>query len=516
MTDRTSLSFEFPACRRRRIEADFSGGEITSNGGVLLLRQADRLLGLTASVAGRLADARQRGKVEHGFTAMLRQRVFALALGYEDVNDHAALRFDLALQTAAGRDRALASPSTLSRFENAAGRAWAWRVHEVLVAGFIASFDAPPEELILDFDATDDAMHGKQEGRFFHGYYDHYCFLPLYVFCGERLLVSYLRPSKIDGAKHAWAILVLLVKKLRQAWPGVRIVFRGDGGFCRHQDAWLVRAPRRRLHRRPGQEQAAQPARRVVDGDGGKGLRGKRRQAAPVRRVHLRRRDLEADAPGDRAHRGRSQGRQPALHRHQPGRSGRKNSTRSFTARRGDMENRIKEQQLDLFADRTSCHKWWPNQFRLLLSSLAYTLLETIRRIGLEGTDMARAQAGTIRLKLLKIGAVILRNSRRVRFHLSSACPNKACLCGQPKGLRIAAENAPDPCEKPSARQAGPGAAQDHEKTAIERATPKSAPRDGKTSARSFEPAQRDHGRQISGLARKIHERGTAKPYNAL
>ena len=164
---------------------------------MLLLRQADRLLGLTASVAGRLADARQRGKVEHGFTAMLRQRVFALALGYEDVNDHAALRFDLALQTAAGRDRALASPSTLSRFENAAGRAWAWRVHEVLVAGFIASFDAPPEELILDFDATDDAVHGKQEGRFFHGYYDHYCFLPLYVFCGERLLVSYLRPSKI-------------------------------------------------------------------------------------------------------------------------------------------------------------------------------------------------------------------------------------------------------------------------------------------------------------------------------
>ena len=183
----------------------------------------------------------------------LRQRVFALALGYEDVNDHAALRFDLALQTAAGRDRALASPSTLSRFENAAGRAWAWRVHEVLVAGFIASFDAPPEELILDFDATDDAVHGKQEGRFFHGYYDHYCFLPLYVFCGERLLVSYLRPSKIDGAKHAWAILVLLVKKLRQAWPGVRSSL-GAMAVSAATRCLAGRAPRRRLHRRPGQD----------------------------------------------------------------------------------------------------------------------------------------------------------------------------------------------------------------------------------------------------------------------
>ena len=203
MTNCTSLSFDFPACRKRRVEADFSGGDITSNGGVLLLRQADRLTGLTASLARRLIDARQRGKVAHGFAAMLRQRVFGLALGYEDVNDHAALRHDLALQTAAGRDRALASPSTLSRFENAAGRDWAWSIHEALVEGFIASHSEAPEELILDFDATDDPVHGRQVGRFFHGYYDPYCFLPLSVFCGERLLVRYLRPSTIDGAKHA-------------------------------------------------------------------------------------------------------------------------------------------------------------------------------------------------------------------------------------------------------------------------------------------------------------------------
>jgi len=419
------LSFDFPACRKRRVEADFSGGDITSNGGVLLLRQADRLIGLTASVARRLTDARQRGKVAHGFAAMLRQRVFALALGYEDVNDHAALRFDLALQTAVDRDRALASPSTLSRFENAAGRDWAWRVHEAMVENFIASFEAPPEELVLDFDATDDAVHGCQEGRFFHGYYDHYCFLPLYVFCGERLLVSYLRPSKIDGARHAWAILALLVKRLRQAWPGVRIIFRGDSGFCRHKMLdWCERtnvgyivglAKNARLGGLAGRWIAAAESGFAATGVKQR-LFGEFAYAAGTWKV--KRRVIARIEHGPK-------GANPRYIVTNLEGDGQDLYERLYCAR-GDMENRIKEQQLDLFADRTSCHKWWPNQFRLLLSSLAYTLLQTIRRIGLKGSGMARAQCGTIRLKLLKIGAVIVRNSRRVRIHLSSACPDKA------------------------------------------------------------------------------------------
>ncbi len=425
MTDCTPLSFDFPACRKRRVEADFSGGDITSNGGVLLLRQADRLIGLTASVARRLTDARQRGKVAHGFAAMLRQRVFALALGYEDVNDHAALRFDLALQTAVDRDRALASPSTLSRFENAAGRDWAWRVHEAMVENFIASFEAPPEELVLDFDATDDAVHGCQEGRFFHGYYDHYCFLPLYVFCGERLLVSYLRPSKIDGARHAWAILALLVKRLRQAWPGVRIIFRGDSGFCRHKMLdWCERtnvgyivglAKNARLGGLAGRWIAAAESGFAATGVKQR-LFGEFAYAAGTWKV--KRRVIARIEHGPK-------GANPRYIVTNLEGDGQDLYERLYCAR-GDMENRIKEQQLDLFADRTSCHKWWPNQFRLLLSSLAYTLLQTIRRIGLKGSGMARAQCGTIRLKLLKIGAVIVRNSRRVRIHLSSACPDKA------------------------------------------------------------------------------------------
>jgi hypothetical protein len=207
VTECTQESFDFPACKRRRVEATFDGGDITSDAGVLLLQQADRRLGLSTAVAKALHDPRRRASCAHGLDSLIRQRLFGLALGYEDLNDHHALRHDLALQTAVGQDAALASASTLCRWENRADREAAWRLHEVLIEQFMASFRRTPKRLILEFDATDDAVHGQQEGRFFHGYYDHYCFLPLYVFCGKQLLVSYLRPSKIDGAKHAWAIL---------------------------------------------------------------------------------------------------------------------------------------------------------------------------------------------------------------------------------------------------------------------------------------------------------------------
>ena len=166
---------------------------------------------------------------------MVRQRVHAIALGYEDLNDHDALRDDLVVQTACEREGSLASSSTLCRFEQRAERQWAIAIHRELVEQFIASFAHRPRELVLDFDATDDPVHGHQPGRFFHGYYDRYCYLPLYVLCGQQLLVAYLRPSNIDASKHAWPILSLLVKRLRKAWPGVRIVFRGDSGFCRHR-----------------------------------------------------------------------------------------------------------------------------------------------------------------------------------------------------------------------------------------------------------------------------------------
>lgn len=235
MTDCIQGSFAFPACRKRSVVADFAGGDVSSNGGVLLLRAADRRLGLMAAAARLLPDPRDRGRCRHSALDQLRQRVYALALGDEDLNDHGALRHDLALQTAVERISPLASAPTLCRFEHWADRATAIALNALLVEQFIASFRTAPAELVLDFDATDDPVHGRQEGRFFHGFYDQYCFLPLYVFCGDQLLISYLRPSNIDAAKHAWAILALLVKRLRRAWPGVRIIFRGDRGFCRHR-----------------------------------------------------------------------------------------------------------------------------------------------------------------------------------------------------------------------------------------------------------------------------------------
>jgi DDE family transposase len=203
VTDCNQGKIEFPGFGGRKIEAAFRGGEVSSDGGLLLLRQVDRWLGLTKQLGQVLPDQRNPDRITHPLETLLQQRIYGWALGYEDLNDHDALRHDLLWQTAAERDEALGSSSTLCRWENRAGRKEAWLMHRVLFEQFVARFEAPPEQLVLDFDATDDRVHGAQVGAFFHGYYGDYCFLPLYVFCGEQLLVSYLRPSNRDGARHA-------------------------------------------------------------------------------------------------------------------------------------------------------------------------------------------------------------------------------------------------------------------------------------------------------------------------
>ena len=424
MTKCYQRSFEFPRVNRRIVEARFDGGDITSDGGVLLLRQADRLTGLSDSIARALSDPRRQASCDHDVPGLVRQRLYAIALGYEDLNDHDGLRQDVALQTAVERDQWLASASTLCRFENRADRETAWRLHEVLLDQFIASFKRAPKKLILDFDATDDPVHGEQDGRFFHGYYRHYCFLPLYVFCGHQLLVSYLRPSNIDGAKHSWAILSLLVKRLRQVWPKVRIIFRGDGGFCRwkmlrwcdhHEVGYIIGlAKNKRLNRLTASLQDEAAACFAATGHkvrwftdfqyAARSWDGARRVIAKIEHSQhgVNPRYVVTNLEGDA-----------------------KQLYDKLYCACGDMENRIKENQLDMFGDRTSCQHWWPNQFRLLLASLAYTLIEAIRRIALKGTELANAYVGTIRLKLFKIGAVILKNTRRIRFLLASGCPYK-------------------------------------------------------------------------------------------
>ena len=235
MTNCTPTSFEFPVCLRRKVTANFKGGDVSSDGGVLLLRQVDKHLGLTQQLAAAIPDPRNQDLITHPHLALLKQRIYGIACGYEDLNDHARLRHDPGFQTAVERDEELASAPTLCRLENRSYRQVAVDVHRVFVEQFIASFKEAPDELVLDFDATDDPVHGEQEGRFYHGYYRKYCFLPWYVFCKDQLLVSYLRPSNRDAAKHAWAILSLLVKRFRQKWPHVKIIFRADSGFCRHR-----------------------------------------------------------------------------------------------------------------------------------------------------------------------------------------------------------------------------------------------------------------------------------------
>ena len=419
----------FTPLGRRQLLAQFDGGTITSDAGALLLREVAGRSKLFERMAAAVPDPRDPAMVEHEQQTMLAQRVLGIACGWEDLNDHHGLRVDPLMQVASDRgadeSRPLASPATLCRLENRVDRRACVDLSKLLVELFVESFgDTPPEELVLDFDATDDPVHGGQEGRFFHGYYDSYCYLPLYVFCGEKLLVSYLRPSNIDAAKHSRAILKLLADRLRQAWPGVRIVFRGDSGFCRwklmrwcdrHDVGYVIGLARNKVLERMATpfmgrakqlyEQTKQKQRIFTTFQYAAGTWDRERRV-----IHKAEHNSQGENP--RFVVTNLTDESQALYD-------------EVYCARGEMENRIKEQQLGLFAGRTSCHKFVANQFRLLLSSFAYTLIETLRRTALAGTELARAQATTIRTKLLKIGAVVVSSVRRLVLRLSSAYPLK-------------------------------------------------------------------------------------------
>ena len=360
----------------------------------------------------------------------------AIACGWEDLNDHGTLRNDLVFQLASSRkpagrkpgqgdvdpDRPLASASTLCRLENRVDRRACVQINKLLVELFIESHKIPPRQVILDFDATDDPIHGQQEGRFFHGYYDSYCFLPLYVFAGEQLLCAYLRPSNIDEAKHAWAILALIAKRLRQAWPNVKIIFRGDSGFCRHRMLrwcdrhnvdYIVGLAKNPVLLRMSATVMRQAEDQFKQTGQKQRLFGQLSYAAGT--WDRSRRVISRIEHGQK-------GANPRFIVTSLQGDGQTLYEKTYCAR-GEMENRIKEQQLGLFADRTSCHDFVANQFRLLLSSMAYVLIETLRRTCLAATDLARAQVTTIRLKLLKIAAVVRISVRRIVIHLSESFP---------------------------------------------------------------------------------------------
>ena len=446
-----SSYLDFPSLGSREVLADFDGGDISSDGGALLLRKVEELTGIIRQFATCFIDHRNPDLIEHLLEHLVAQRVYGLALGYEDLIDHDDLRRDPLLATVVGNDdptgqsrqrerdqgKPLAGKSTLNRLELTkvgADKDERYKkiicniraVDQLFVDLFLQAHQQPPERIVLDVDATDDPIHGDQLGRFFHGYYKNYCYLPLYIFSGNHLLCAKLRPADIDASAGALKQLQRIIGKLREAWPEVKIVIRGDSGFCREPImAWCEAngvdylfglAKNSRLLKRIAEatEQARQqfqttkqPARVFSD------LSYQTWESwSRVRRVVAKAEHLDKGANPRFVVTSISTEQRDAQTLYE----------QDYCAR-GEMENRIKEQQLHLFADRTSAQTMRANQIRLFFSSIAYVLLDSLRRLGLCGTDLAQAQCQTIRLKLLKIGALVQVTVRKVWVRLASSCP---------------------------------------------------------------------------------------------
>lgn len=446
--------FDFQPLFRREVTVRFDGGTITSDAGGLLLREVEAKTQLLAELAKCFDDFRNPEVIEHTAEELVKQRVFALALGYEDLNDHDQLRADPLLATLVGKrdvtgqerrqqrdqGKPLAGKSTLNRLELTPVRATEKSRYKKIVArhkdieqwfvrAFLQLHSQPPEEIVLDLDATDDPIHGHQLGRFFHGYYDGYCYLPLYIFCGEHLLCARLRPADIDASAGCVKQLARIIAEIRRHWPQVRIIVRGDSGFCRENlmrwceentvDYVLGLAKNKRLTKILGRalhqvqlqfEATGQPARQFEEFS-----YSTRKSWSRERRVVGKAEHLEKGSNPRFVVTSLSQERWDARALYE-----------ELYCARGEMENRIKEQQRYLFADRTSCQTMRANQLRLWLSSAAYVMLQALRQEGLKGTPLAKARCDTIRLKLLKIGALVQVTVRRVWFSLAESCPYQA------------------------------------------------------------------------------------------
>jgi Transposase DDE domain group 1 len=404
----------------------------------------DLSIGLTEKVTRCFRDARNPALVVHRLDTLLAQRIHGLALGYEDLNDHDELRRDPVLgllsDTLGPKHtgvETLAGKSTLNRLEhglaNGASRYCKISVddaalEQVFIDIFIAAHATPPKRLILDVDATDDPLHGAQEGRFFHGYYRSYCYLPLYVFCGRHLLVAKLRRANIDASAGAREELARIVTALRKAWPEVEIWIRADSGFAR--DELMTWCEENRVEYVLGlaRNQRLEPMLADALTQAKASFEATREPARLFKELAYRTKESwsrERRVVGKAEH--LEKGANPRFivtSLAAKSIDGKELYERIYCAR-GEMENRIKECQLDLYADRTSAGTMRANQLRLWFSSLAYVLMEAVRRLGLAGTELANATAGTIRLKLLKIGAVVTVSTRRIKIAFATACPMK-------------------------------------------------------------------------------------------
>jgi hypothetical protein len=437
-----SDQLEFEGFDGRRVVAGFDGGRMTSDAGALLLREADRVMALIDRVAACFTDGRNPGGVVHAVRTLVGQRIIAIALGYEDVNDHDTLRFDPVLglfseRLEAKRDDCapLAGKSTVNRLEHApAGHGNRYHkighdakaLEDVFVEVFLDAHGKAPREIVIDLDATDDPLHGRQEGRFFHGYYDCYCYLPLYIFCGPHLLAAKLRRADIDASAGAKEEVERIVAHIRRRWPRVKIVLRADSGFAREDLMAWCEANRVNYvfglarNSRLVEELAIDLARAEVEcrATGKPARRYKDFFYATLDSWSRRRRVI-----GKAEHLPKGANPRFVVTSLKRKAIDAKTLYEGVYCARGEAENRIKEQQLDLFADRTSTATMRANQLRLWFSSLAYVLIETLQRIGLAHTELENATAGSIRLKLLKIGARVTVSVRRIKIAMASACP---------------------------------------------------------------------------------------------
>jgi hypothetical protein len=440
MTDCIQSGFAFEACGKREIVARFDGGTISSDGGAFLLRQTDQRLHLLPRLAECFLDGRNQEQVEHSIVEMLSQRIYGLALGYEDINDHEQLRKDPVFGILAGRqelEEPLAGKSTLNRMELGAGTKdrykkitfWKDAIDELLVKVFVESYAQAPAQIILDVDTTDLPLHGNQEGRFFHGYYGNYCYLPLYIFCGEHVLCARLREANHDAAFGSLQEIRRIIAQIRVAWPEVQIILRGDSGFCRNElMSWcesqgvefvfgLARNQKLRriigaqMHAATQQWQETGTPARVFSEFDYQAKKTKKGGWDGERRVVAKAEQIEGkENPRFVVTSLRSEAwAAQALYE-------------ELYCARGDRENRIKE-QFSLFADRVSSETMRANQMRLYLSAMAYILVSGLRRLGLQATELAEAQVATIRTKLLKIGAQIRVTVRKVWVSMASSYP---------------------------------------------------------------------------------------------
>ena len=445
MTDCNQDRFEFAPHFTREVVGEFNGGSITSDGGSVLLREANRRVHLLSRFSQCFLDGRDPSRVEHTVEEMVSQRIYGLALGYEDLNDHEQLRNDPLMRVLAGKrepgEDALAGKSTLNRMELGGGQPdrykkitfWRDGIEELLVDLFVEAYNAPPKEIVLDIDATDLALHGEQEGRFYHGFYGQYCYLPLYIFCGEHVLCARLRPSNIDPSAGSVKILSQIVEQIRKAWPEVKITVRGDSGFCRdglmswcedNQVRYVLGLARNTVLER-NVASALEQVSKSFEQTGKAARVYKEFEHETVSGTWTRKRRVIAKAE----HISDKSNPRFVVTSLDTAEWPSQSLYEDLYCARGDMENRIKE-QFTLFADRVSAGTMRANQLRLYFSVMSYTLMSAVRRLGLRGTELAQAQADTIRLKVLKIGAQIRVTVRKVWIEFSSSYPYQA-LFGQ-------------------------------------------------------------------------------------